>query len=134
MNRSEQHLEGSKDNGGKDCRFEWNLMHAKVMTRLSASFEGVLDRPGRIPAYSIDLVVASGAESDRERVERHLADGGVLFDMLIMQGGRGKEDVLSSFGPDLHLSGPSEEAERIVSGTGIPTISLDEMRLLGSIR
>lgn len=114
--------------------FEWNLMHAKVMTRLSASFEGVLDRPGRIPAYPIDVVLSSADESERERIEAALLDHEVLYDELILMTGKDKVDVLASNPPDLHLEATLEEAQRISSATGIPTISLDEMQIVGSLR
>jgi adenine/guanine phosphoribosyltransferase-like PRPP-binding protein len=114
--------------------FEWNLMHAKVMTRLSANLEGVLDRPGRIPSYSIDVVLASGDESNRQRAEAFLLAQGVRFGELVMMSGRDKVDVLEAARSDIHLEGPLEEAQRIASATGIPTISLDEMELAGSLR
>lgn len=114
--------------------FEWNLMHAKVMTCLSASLEGVLDRPTRVPAYSVDKVLAAADESAREQTEALLSERGVVYDELIMMAGRDKVEVLTSAPPDLHLEGPLAEAQRIASATGIPTISLDEMQLVGSLR
>jgi hypoxanthine phosphoribosyltransferase len=114
--------------------FEWNLMHAKVMTRLSASLEGVLDRPGRIPMYSIDCVLASGSEANRGETEAFLRKHRVLYDELVMRDGRSKIEILASAPPDLHLEGTLVEAQQIASATGIPTISLDEMQLLGSLR
>ena len=114
--------------------FEWNLMHAKVMSRLSASLEGVLDRSGRVPVYSIDLVLAAGNEGACARTEAFLKERGVLYDELIMRAGREKSELLRLAPSDLHLEGPIAEARKIFSSTGIPTICMDEMQLVGSLR
>ena len=114
--------------------FEWNLMHAKVKGRLSASLEGVLDRFGRIPAYLVDTVVAAGGEAEREKAETRLLEKGVRYGDLFMTDTSGKIEVLKSVRPDLHLEASLAEAERITKETGIPTISLDAMQLVGSLR
>jgi hypoxanthine phosphoribosyltransferase len=114
--------------------FEWNLMHAKTMTTLSASLRGVLDRPDGVPQYLIDWVLAEGSEADRDETVAWLRERGVRYETLVMLDGRSAQDVLADRGPDLHFEGPLPKAREIVAATGIPTLSFEAMELVGSLR
>lgn len=114
--------------------FEWNLMHAKAMTTLSASLRGVLDRPGGVPRYAIDWVLAEGGEHDRRAIEAWLHEHEVRFEQLVLLDGRSAIEVLAGYRPDLHFEGSLPKARQIADATGIPTLSLEAMELVGSLR
>jgi hypoxanthine phosphoribosyltransferase len=114
--------------------FEWNLMHAKAMTTLSASLEGVLDQPGGVPRYAIDWVLAPGPPARREATAAWLRDRGVRYGTLVLLDGRSEADVLAEHRPDLHFEGALPKARRIAEVTGIPTLSFEAMELVGSLR
>jgi hypoxanthine phosphoribosyltransferase len=114
--------------------FEWNLMHAKAATDLSMSLEGVLDRRDGIPAYAIDAVLARGRESERAAAAAWLRSRGVRYDELVMLEGRSRAEVVAGRRPDLHIEGSLAEATAIWRASGVPTISLHAMELVGSLR
>jgi adenine/guanine phosphoribosyltransferase-like PRPP-binding protein len=114
--------------------FEWNLMHAKTMTTLSASLRGVLDRPDGVPRYTIDRVLAEGSEADRDATVAWLHERGVRYETLVMLAGRSEREVLGASRPDLHFEGSLEKAHEIFEATGIPTLSFEAMELVGSLR
>jgi adenine/guanine phosphoribosyltransferase-like PRPP-binding protein len=114
--------------------FEWNLMHAKPMTYLSVSLEGILDKPGRRPAYEIDLIIAQGSKGDRAQKEAWLHERGIRYRELALLGAQTKSELLASKCPDMHFEASVAEAKVVWESTKIPTLSFDAMELIGSLR